>query len=133
VRQEAAEQYELGVDDIPVTLSVDPVGTRDGKHLITARVGIDTSRLLLMPEGAARIGQLDVKVFVGDARERVIASDSARVQIREVTSAATTPAPGFQRTFVLQATEAPAYVKVVVYEYGTDRLGSRSIKLPGQK
>jgi hypothetical protein len=50
-----------------------------------------------------------------------------------VSSLPATPAPGFQRTFVLQATEVPAYVKVVVYEYGTDRLGSRSIKLQGQK
>ena len=133
VRQEAAQEYELGVDDIPVSLSAEPVAIRDGKYLVTARVGVDTSRLLLIDQGSQRIGQLDVKVFVGDARERVIASEGVRVQIREVTSAAARPAPGFQRAFVLQTGESPAYVKVVAYEYGTDRLGSRSIKLPARK
>ena len=39
----------------------------------------------------------------------------------------------FQRTFVLHATEVPAYVKAVAYEYGTDRLGSRSLKLTTAK
>jgi hypothetical protein len=107
---------------------------RDGaKHLITARVLIDTAHLLLAPEGSMRTGQLELKIFVGDARERVIASEAVRIQIREASPPAATPAPGFQRTFLLQTSEVPAYVKVVVYEYGTDRLGSRSIKLIGQK
>ncbi len=114
-------------------VSADPVTRRDGKHLITARVSVDTSRLLLVPEGSLRTGQLDLKIFVGDARERVIASEAVRVQIREASQPAAPPAPGFQRTFTLQTTELPAYVKVVAYEYGTDRLGSRSINLPGPK
>jgi VWFA-related protein len=132
-RQNATEQYELDVDDIPVTLSVEPVAVRDGRQVVTAHVTIDTSRLLLRSEGAVRTAELDLKVFVGDSRQRVIASEVQPVQIRQVLGTPAPPERDFQRTFVLETAQLPAYVKVVAYEYGTDRLGSRSVKLPGQK
>ena len=38
----------------------------------------------------------DLKVFVGDARDRVIASEATHVQVREATPAATHPSYGFR-------------------------------------
>lgn len=73
---------------------------------------------------------LDVGVYAGDARERVLGEMLKKVDLRLTDeSYRTTIANGIPFSVRIAYTGEPTYVKVIVYDYASDLLGSSLIKL----
>jgi hypothetical protein len=67
---------------------------------------------------------------VGDSREKVIGQLESRWDLRpDEATYATWLKSGLSRTIIVPATARPGFVKVVVYDRQSDRLGSKSVKL----
>ena len=77
-----------------------------------------------------RIGQLEVQVYCGDAKQAVIGDASEHYDL-SIPEAAYQQwlQTGIRRTIRVPIEAAPKYVKVVVYDYGSDRVGSAMVTI----
>jgi len=77
-----------------------------------------------------RSGQLDVSIYCGDSKEKVVGQTQVRWNLRadSETYAAWLRA-GLTRTLSVPITAAPKYLKVVVYDRQSDRVGSKTVTL----
>ena len=91
-------------------------------------VSIDVRALALGMTGGLRTGRVDVHVYCGDARQTPIGERTERLDLRA--DAATYAA--WLETGLRQAVQVPVlsrarYVKVIVCDHGSGRIGSRSV------
>jgi VWFA-related protein len=89
-------------------------------------VVIDASHLAFATSAdGARTGELDLQVYVGDASERTIGEFSERIELSgDAATHAAWLANGIRRTVRVPFVETARYVKVVVYDYRSDLIGS---------
>jgi VWFA-related protein len=94
---------------------------------IRVDITIDPADLAFTTADGRRAGQLEIQAYAGDAKERTLGEANKRVDL----SADEATFAEWTRTGVRQSIRitVPAgvttkYVKVVVYDYGSDRLGS---------
>ena len=129
-RIRAAARFGRPIDHILVSLAQPADAVADPK-VLDVEVKIDVSKLALPLQDGVRKGALDVALYVGDANEKPIGEALNRVDL-SFTEAA------FQRSletgawFVVRVPVrgTPRHVKAVVYDYGSDLVGSTSAATP---
>ena len=118
-------QTDLKVTAEAAVVSANP---KDGQVRVTAT--IDGSRIAFTRNGALREGAIDVLILCGDKNQNVVGKiqhqlsmslDEQKYQ-RAITD-------GMPYSVTIPVTGATTYVKVVVYDYESDRLGTAVVKL----
>jgi len=101
-----------------------------GKGDVTAEVTVRFDALPLELVNGLRTGELEVSVYCGDQKEKVVGQRQDRWTLRA--DAATYESwlkNGLRRTVVVPVTAPVRFVKAVVYDRASDRTGSRSVTL----
>ena len=130
-RVDAALSYDSAARDIPLTLTAAPVAT--GAKTLPVGLKIDLTALALEIKSGLHTGKLEVQVHCGDAKERVIGSVTQRVDLNlKPETHASFVQNGFQLSVAVPISGIPAYVKAVVYDYGSERVGSVVLALKGR-
>jgi len=130
-RIETALGYDQESKDIPLTVTVMPLPPRMGVGMETrVEILIDAGPLSMPLKDGLRTGQIEVQVYCGDAKQAVIgdAGQHFDLSVPEATYQQWLQT-GFRRTIRVPTSEPAKYVKVVVYDYGSDRIGSASITI----
>jgi len=101
-----------------------------GSQTVRVDLIVDMASVVFAEDGAARVGELHVSVYCGDAKEKVVGEWQGRWTLRgSERLLADWRRDGMDRSVRLTTQETPKYVKVVVYDPGSDRTGSISVKL----
>jgi VWFA-related protein len=111
--------------DIKLNVTASPASVAAGRTTVAVAVTLDASRLSLTPDATRRSGGVEVQVFCGDSRQRLVGDLRQRVDLNLDEQA-------YERVLrdgILVRAQVPVtapakFVKVVVYDYGADRLGS---------
>ncbi len=91
---------------------------------------IDLSRVKFEKLGDRHHATLNIGVYAGDARQRVLGETLKNVELKLTDeSYRTTIANWIPFNVRISYTGEPAYVKVIVYDYSSDLLGSSVIKV----
>jgi hypothetical protein len=129
-RADTALASDANATGIGVRAAVVPEQFSEGSRTVRVDLILDMSTVAFETDGDARVGELHVAVYLGDAKEKVIGELKERWTLRA--GASTLVAwrrDGMDRSVRLAARELPKYVKVVVYDPLSDRTGSISVKL----
>jgi VWFA-related protein len=119
----AAFNYRL-VNDIRVKVQASVGRNQAGEHEVTANVNIDLSRLYLSVENGKRKGTIDIITVAGPERSQYyqradidLAEDVYQKLIKT----------GLPYKAQFRASPATRYVKVIVYDYRADLVGSARV------
>ena len=129
-RIRAAARFGRPIDHILVSLAQPPSAGAD-PNLLDVEVKVDVSKLALPLTDGVRKGSLDVALYVGDAKQKPIGEALNRVDL-SFTEAAYQRSLETGAWFVVRVPVrgAPRHVKAVVYDYGSDLVGSTSAETP---
>jgi VWFA-related protein len=123
-----AGAYDGIIKDIDVTIASATYAPDTG--WIDVQLTLQSSRVLFTENDGRHRASLDVAIYCGDARERVVCQSTHRVDL------ALTPAAldvfktkGATITAKVRSTVAPKYVKAIVYDYAADVLGTAILTL----
>jgi len=130
-RVAAASSYDRDLRDIEVKIKASVAGqaeTAAGEAVVEITIGL--ARVGFAVEGDRRVADLDIDVFCGDDKEKLVGEswEKASLRLRDET---------YQRLLrdgLAYTTRVPLkgkarYVKVVVYDYAADMLGSAVVKV----
>jgi VWFA-related protein len=125
-RIRAAAQYNREIDHIGVTLEgAAPAG--DGKTLELV-LRMDVSRLSFTAENGRRAAALDIAVYAVDAKGATVGQSLNRADLAFTEEAYQRAlSVGARMPMSLPITARPRHVKVVVYDYGADLLGTATL------
>ena len=121
---------DLAANDIKLDVKADLVQKPGTPGELRVELKIDAGRLTLIQKGAKREGLITLWILCGDAKQEVVCSlkqdmtlslDDVYYQ-RAMTG-------GIPYAATLPLTGPPVYVKVLVYDFGADLLGSVLVKL----
>jgi VWFA-related protein len=132
VRVDAALAYDSAATDIPVSITAALVAGAGGKAQLQVDVKVDVSSLSLSLEerSGLRTGRIEIQVHCGDAREAVVGSLTQRLDLKATPETyATWARDGFRHAALVPVSGTPRFVKAVVYDYGSDRVGSVMLTL----
>jgi VWFA-related protein len=129
-RIEAASQYGRPIDHLKVAVSDTAVAGAGTDRALTVRVTVDASKLKFTTADGRHLGRIDVALFCGDEKDRVVGEARQHVNLtltdeqlqRVMKEGVTFPAR-------VPLTAAPSALKVIVYDYGADLVGSSMTKL----
>ena len=127
-RISAAGRYTEPLNDIRITLKQPAVGT--GAAEMTIEGSIDVSRVKFEQVEGWYTAAIDIAVYAGTERESVVGDTLKKVEFRlpeEMYRAVMREGASFSARIPLSAD--PEFVKVVVYDYASDLLGSAVVKL----
>jgi VWFA-related protein len=121
----SAGEYEAEIRDIPLTLKV---STKKGA--VAAEVRVELSRLDLEEADGRHTGKFEAAFFCADSKERLIgqAWQTVDLNLKEETYQRLLT-EGLRHASDIPITGSARYVKVVVYDYRADRLGSAIVRL----
>ena len=126
----AAGNYAGDVPDIKVTAKATPVTSSDGTLEMAVDVVVDASRLTLQQVDGRHVGAIDLTVFCGDARENLVGQIWQRMSFNLLDDThARFLREGVPYTVRVPVRAPATHVKVVVYDYGADLLGSATVTL----
>lgn len=126
-RVDAAATYNVDAGGIPVSVALRPGGSR---QLVTVDVTVGVSGIPMELVDGLRTGRLEVSVYCGDSKEKVVGETRATWNLRANTETyAEWVAKGLTRQVAVPVTAQPKYVKVVVYDRDSDLVGSKSITI----
>ena len=131
-RISAAGRYSETLNDIRVTLKEPAVAT--GASEMTVEGSIDVSRVKFELVEGRYAAAIDIAVYAGGERESVVGDTLKKVELRlpeETYRAALRDGVSFSARIPLSAD--PEHVKVIVYDYASDLLGSAVVKLKSKK
>ena len=132
-RSTAAGRYDVDANDIGVTLaikSISPGGLKTDPAGVTVDITVDLSAVPLEMVSGLRTGQFDVSVYCGDAKEKVVGQMQVRWNLRaDVDTYAAWLKDGLTRTLTVPVSTRPKFVKVVVYDRQSDRVGSKILTI----
>jgi hypothetical protein len=119
-----AFEYAPSIDDIAVRGGVTLTGEKDTRE-VTVNVRIDSARVTLTPANGRSVGSVEVAVFTLDGRQRPIQDRWQRVEL-DLSDATYQrfKAGGIPYTATLPAPPDIRAVKIVVYDYAADLVGS---------
>ena len=123
----SAGNYAAPIRDIGVT--VDAVYDRESREVRIA-LSVKPGNLRVVPRDGRHAIELDVAVFSGDARERVVSDLWQRIDLSltdEELAAAL--ASDIKYTLTFTPDRVPAHVKVVVYDHAADLTGSATARV----
>jgi VWFA-related protein len=125
-RIDAASAYRMAVADIPVRIVSAVAAAKNAPTEVLVTINVDRGGLSFVEADGRHVAALDVGVFVGSKNDRQIGETRKRVDLK-LTPATYARAADEGITFtatVAVATGTPHYVKVIVYDYDNDLLGS---------
>jgi hypothetical protein len=130
-RVAAAAYYDRDIRDVPVRAKVSASGASgqtSGEVLV--EVTIDLSKVGFAQDGERHVASLDIDVFCGNEQEKLVGEswEKAALQLRDDTYRRLLKS-GFVHTIRIPLTGKVRYVKAVVYDYGSDRLGSAVVRV----
>ena len=127
-RVEAARAFEQEAKDIPLTVTVTQLPRMGIQLQSRVEIMIDAGPLSLPLKDGLRIGQLELQVYCGDAKQNVIgdAAQTFDISVPDDTYQQWLK-NGIRRTVRVPTEELPKFVKVVVYDYGSDRIGTAMV------
>jgi VWFA-related protein len=134
-RMAAAGRYRDQLQDISITMKPPSLSTDDPRTLLIEG-SIDLSRVKFTQAGGRHVAALDIGIYCGDAKERVIGETMKKVEMKltdEGHRSALQNSVQFSASLAVQGNGEPAYVKVIVYDYASDLLGSAIVKLSKRK
>jgi len=126
----AAGSFDGAVPDIKITATARPATQVEVGLGVAVDVTIDASRVTFQKIDGRHIGSLDVTVFCGDARENLVGQASQQMNFKLFDELH----GRFLREGIPYSVRVPVrapatYVKVVVYDYAADLLGSAVVKI----
>jgi len=130
-RADAASTYNGDATGIPVSVVVHPLASGAGQpQSVTVDITVAMSTISLPLVDGLHTGRLDVSVYCGDAKEKVVGQQVVGWNLRanDATHAGWV-ASGLTRTMTVPVTAKPKYVKVIVYDRSSDLVGSKSITI----
>jgi hypothetical protein len=126
-RVDAVSAYNVDADGIPVSVAVRSDSTPQ-RVSVDVTVGISGIPMELV-EGL-RTTRLEVSVYCGDSKEKVVGENKATWNLRASPETYVEwMKKGLTRQVIVPVTGAPKFVKVVVYDRGTDLVGSKAIEI----
>lgn len=131
-RVSAAAGYRLPLTDVPVSASATKLSDERDAWRIQVEMTIDPTAIAFTEEDGRHVASVDVAVFVGDRRRNQVGELRETVDLRftpETFARFREPNPQITYSAVLDLTGSPRYVKVVAYDYASDRLGSAVIEV----
>jgi hypothetical protein len=127
-RLNAAAGIAQGASSIGVKADAIMLPRMGIKSEVRVEITIDASQLAFTAADGGRTGQIELQVYAGDAKERVIGETSRRVDLTaDDLTFAEWLKTGVRQVMRVTVPDKPKYIKVVVYDYGSDRLGSAMI------
>ena len=129
-RLSAAGRYAGPIKDIGLTLQQPTLYPTPGGGELTVTGTIDLTRVKFEQLDGRHNATVQVGVYAGDKRERVLGETLKKVELKLTgESYHSAMATGIPFSARIGYTGEPAYVKVIVYDYASDLLGSSMIKL----
>lgn len=131
-RISAAGRYSEPLNDIKITLKEPAVAV--GASEMTVDGSIDVSRVKFELVEGRYAAALDIAIYAGSERESVVGDTLKKVELRlpeEMYRGALREGASFSARIPLSAD--PEFVKVIVYDYASDLLGSAIVKLKSKK
>ena len=129
-RLEAALAYDQDSRDIVLGVQAAAMPRMGIQSMVRVEVTIDASKLEFDLKDGVRTGRLELQVYVGDAKERLVGEfgEGLDINVGEDTYQDFLKS-GIRRAVRVSLIGVPKYVKVVVYDYGSDRVGSAMLTL----
>ena len=128
-RISAAGQYGSAIPDIRVTLTP-TVRRTQGSAEVNVALNIDASRIAFAAVDGRHVADLDLVVYVADDKERIIKESRHKVDLKlKDENYQRYLRDGIPFDVTMRAAQPPKYVKVIVYDYAADLLGSAIVKL----
>ncbi len=129
-RIETALAYDQEAKDIPLRVTLLQLPRMGIQSESRVEIMIDAAPLGLALKDGVRTGQLEVQVYCGDAKQAVIGDAGQHFDL-SATEATYQQwlQTGIRRVIRVPTDMPPKYVKVVVYDYGSDRIGSAMVTI----
>ena len=128
-RISAAGQYGSAIPDIRVTLTP-TVRKVEGVTEVSALLNIDASRVAFTAAEGRHVADLDLVIYVADDKERIIKESRHKIDLKlKDENYQRYQREGIPFEVTIRAARPPKYVKVIVYDYAADLLGSSIVKL----
>jgi len=128
-RISAAGQYGSAIPDIRVTLTPTVKRTQDAAE-VSVVLNIDASRLAFTAVEGRRVADLDLVIYASDDKERLVGESRHKVDLKlKDANYQRYLREGIPFEVTMRAARPPKYVKVIVYDYAADLLGSSIVKL----
>jgi len=127
-RIETALAYDQQATDIPLKAAITMLPRMGIQAQVRVELTIDIAPLGLVLKDGMRAGQFEVQIYCGDAKQVAVGDAGEHIDINapEATYQQWLQT-GMRRTIRVPVSEAPKYVKVVIYDYGSDRVGSAMV------
>jgi len=128
-RISAAGQYGSAIPDIRVTLTPTVKRTQDAAE-VNVVLNIDASRLAFTTAEGRHVADLDLVIYASDDKERLVGESRHKVDLKlKDENYQRYLREGIPFEVTMRAARSPKYVKVIVYDYAADLLGSSIVKL----
>ncbi len=120
----AAGQYGSAIPDIRVTLTPARARTKAGEE-VRVSLNIDASRLSLAAADGRYVADLDLVVYAADDKERILSETRHKIDLKlKDQNYQRYLRDGIPFEVTMRAPRPPRYVKVIVYDYAADLVGS---------
>lgn len=124
-RVEAALAYDSRTTEIPLTVNATLLPRMGISQEVRVELRIDANPLDLPPVDGIHTGKVEVQVYCGDAKEVIVGDYGERLDLTAGQGMYDDwLANGIRHVLKVPVSAAPKYVKVIVYDYGSDRVGS---------
>jgi len=128
-RISAAGQYGSAIPDIRVTLTP-TVKRAQGSAEVNVVLNVDAGRIAFAVAEGRHVADLDLVIYVADDKERIIKESRHKVDLKlKDENYQRYLRDGIPFEVTMRAARPPKYVKVIVYDYAADLLGSAIVKL----
>jgi VWFA-related protein len=129
-RIDAAARYGGVVDHLKVTVKDTVVEGSGGTRALTAHLTVDISRVKFAREGELNIATLDVALYCGDDKEKVVGEARQKIDLKLTDALRESMLKdGTSFTSRVPLTGHPRVLKVIVYDYGADLVGTAVTKV----
>jgi hypothetical protein len=126
----AASAYRLPLSDVRVRLSASLVKGAENPRQVHAQVLVDPATLQFTQENGRYVAWVDIAVFVGDRRQRLVGETRKRVDLSlEQGSYERMLRDGVALQVTIDLTAPARHVKAVAYDAAADRLGSAAVEI----
>jgi hypothetical protein len=129
-RIRGARDYRREVSDIPLRVSTSSRPQKGGGYAVHVNLTVDAAAVRFTPGDGRYLASIEAALFVASRSGRQIGQMRKRIDLK------LTPASheelqkeGITFSAVVNASERPAYVKAVVYDFAVDRVGSAFVEV----
>jgi len=128
-RISAAGQYGSAIPDIRVTLTPTVRRTQESAD-VSVVLNIDASRIAFAASEGRHTADLDLVIYAADDKERIVSESHHKIDLKlKDETYQRYLREGIPFDVTMRAAHPPKYVKVIVYDYAADLLGSSIVKL----